>query len=150
MIVGDRQLASAMSMPRSYSAGDSSHMTASGPRDSRPAVAMRERLRHDCLTNLSPAPAGNVRLTGLAGLAEFVGKADPEIAGNAMICAIHQAVFLLKRQIESQGRQFLSEGGFTENLYRQRQRTRRKQRSDTSDTSGAGSGSDDLPPGRGV
>ena len=31
-----------------------------------------------------------------------------------------QAAYLLKRQIESQGRTFLREGGFTENLYRRR------------------------------
>ncbi len=76
------------------------------PKESREAVAMRERLRHDHVTNLPPAPAGTVRLTGLAGLADFVGHADAEIAGNAMVCAIHQAVYLLKRQVESQGRKF--------------------------------------------
>jgi hypothetical protein len=68
-------------------------------KDSREARAMRERLRHDHLERLPPAPAGTVRLTGLAGLAEFVGKADPEITANAMICAIHQATYLLRRQI---------------------------------------------------
>jgi len=63
---------------------------------------------------------GTVRLTGLAGLADFVREAAPEIAANAMICAIHQAAYLLKRQIESQGRAFLQQGGFTENLYKHR------------------------------
>ena len=48
------------------------------PKDSREAVAMRERLRHDHVANLPPAPQGKVRLTGLAGLAEFVAKAEPE------------------------------------------------------------------------
>ena len=98
------------------------------PKDSREALAMRERLRHDRAANLPPAPQAKVRLTGLAGLTEFVAKADPEIAANAMICAIHQAVYLLKRQIESQGRQFMKEGGFTENMYRQRQMKRSQQR----------------------
>jgi four helix bundle suffix protein len=94
------------------------------PKDSREALAMRERLRHDQIANLLPAPQGKVRLTGLGGLADFVAKAEPELAGNAMICAVHQAVYLLKRQIESQGRRFLEEGGFTENMYRQRQKAR--------------------------
>ncbi len=98
------------------------------PKDSREALAMRERLRHDRAANLPPAPQAKVRLTGLAGLTEFVAKADPEIAANAMICAIHQAVYLLKRQIESQGRQFMKEGGFTENMYRQRHMKRSQQR----------------------
>ncbi len=93
-------------------------------KDCREARLMRERLRSDVVANLPAAPAGTVRLTGLAGLADFVGKADPELAGNAMLCAIHQSVYLLKRQIESQGRRFLKEGGFAENLYRQRKQQR--------------------------
>ena len=58
-----------------------------------------------------------------------------------MICAIHQAVFLLKRQIESQGRRFLKEGGFSENMYRHTEKARfegpRSNRSDKSDKSDA-------------
>lgn len=102
------------------------------PKDSREALAMRERLRHDRVKELPAAPTGTVRLTGLAGLAEFVGKAEPEIAANAMLCAINQAVYLLKRQLESQGRRFLEEGGFTEKLYRERVKAR-KSKSDRSD-----------------
>lgn len=106
------------------------------PKESREARAMRERLRADEIANLAPAPTGKVRLTGLAGLADFVAKADPELAGNAMLCAVNQAVYLLKRQIESQGRRFLKQGGFTENLYRRRKAARaRGQKSDTSDRS---------------
>ena len=52
-----------------------------------------------------------------------------------MICAIHQAVFLLKRQIESQGRRFLKEGGFSENMYRQRQKARQRRAAEKSDKS---------------
>jgi len=103
------------------------------PKDSRPALAMRERLRHDHVADLPPAPPGTVRLTGLAGLADFVGQADVEIAANAMICAIHQAVYLLKRQIDAQGRQFTEEGGFSEKMYQQRQRARQRKKSDGAD-----------------
>ncbi len=121
-------------------------------KDSRPAVAMRERLRHDHVANLPPAPPGTVRLTGLAGLADFVGQADAEIAANAMICAIHQAVYLLKRQIEAQGRQFNEEGGFSEKMYRQRQKARqrnkRADKSDKSDGSDPSDGSDKSPRSR--
>jgi restriction system protein len=94
------------------------------PKESRESRAMRERLREDHVANLPPAPAGKVRLTGLAGLADFVAKAEPELAANAMLCAVNQAVYLLGRQIESQGRSFLQEGGFTEDLYRRRQQAR--------------------------
>ena len=50
---------------------------------------MRERLRQDHAANLPPASRGKVRLTGLAGLADFAAKAESELVGNAMICAIH-------------------------------------------------------------
>jgi four helix bundle suffix protein len=85
---------------------------------------MRARLREDHVTDLPATPAGTVRLTGLAGLADFVAKAEPEIAANAMLCAVHQAVYLLNRQLQSQGRSFLESGGFTESLYRRRQQSR--------------------------
>ena len=62
---------------------------------------------HDTAPNLPPASAGRVRLSGLSGLSDFVAKPDPELAANAMLCAINQAAYLLKRQLESQSRDFL-------------------------------------------
>lgn len=56
----------------------------------------------------------------LQELPEFVGKAPPEIAANAMICVINQVAYLLKRQLESLAKNFENTGGFTENLYRTR------------------------------
>ena len=108
-------------------------------KDSREARAMRERLAQDRVEGLPPG----IRLTGLGGLADFVGQAEPEIAANAMVCAVNQAAYLLKRQIESQGRAFLKEGGFTENLYRRRTQARKRpDRSHRSDRSDASDGSD--------
>ncbi len=95
-------------------------------KESPEARAMRARLREEHAANL-PAPAGKVRLTGLAGLANFVAKADPELVGNAMICAINQAVYLLNRQLKSQGEAFVEEGGFTERLYAARNQRRAEQ-----------------------
>jgi four helix bundle suffix protein len=107
------------------------------PKDSREALAMRKRLALDVAPNLPPAAAGIVRLTGLLGLSEFVAKAAPELAANAMLCAVNQAAYLLKRQLESQGGEFLKKGGFTEKLYGARKRNL----SDLSD----GSDSSDKP-----
>ena len=93
------------------------------PKDSREALAMRTRLAKDH----TPVPAsktGIVRLTGLGGLSEFVEKAHPEIAANAMLCAVNQAAYLLKRQLQSQEDAFLKQGGFTENLHAARTRAR--------------------------
>jgi four helix bundle suffix protein len=92
------------------------------PKDSREALAMRARLAQD-RAPLLRARVGVVRLTGLFGLSEFVEKAEPELAANAMICAVNQAAYLLKRQLESQGKTFLEKGGFTEKLYGARKRT---------------------------
>ena len=44
------------------------------PKDSREALVMRARLARDNAPNLPPAPAGGVRLRGLAGLSEFVER----------------------------------------------------------------------------
>jgi restriction system protein len=86
------------------------------PKDSREAKAMRARLAEDHAPAL-PMREGVVRLGGLSGLSEFVDKAAPELAANAMLCAVHQAAYLLRRQLESQGRTFVETGGFTEKLY---------------------------------
>jgi four helix bundle suffix protein len=104
-------------------------------KDSPEALAMRERLKHDAAPELPPASKGTARLTGLAGLSAFVAKATPELAANAMICAVNQAAYLLKRQLESQGRMFAEQGGFTENLYRTRMKARATESSETSDRS---------------
>ena len=103
------------------------------PKDSREALAMRARLAQDHAANLPPAPPGGVRLSGLFGLSEFVAKAAPELVANAMLCAVNQAAYLLKRQLESQGHTFLESGGFTEKLYGARRQGRKSGRSDGSD-----------------
>jgi len=105
------------------------------PKDSREALAMRARLARDHAPDLPPTPAGRMRLRGLAGLSEFVQRAAPELAANAMLCAVNQAAYLLKRQLESQGQTFLESGGFTERLYGARTQARKSDPSDKSDTS---------------
>jgi four helix bundle suffix protein len=106
-------------------------------KDSREARAMRARLAKDVVTDLAPAAPGTVRLTGLLGLSDFVARAAPELAANAMLCAVNQAAYLLKRQLESQGEAFLASGGFTEKLYGARKRGRLSDTSDLSDLSDA-------------
>jgi restriction system protein len=50
---------------------------------------------------------------------------DPDIAANTLICLIHQAGYLLGKQIQKQEQIFVSEGGFTERLYKVRKEARR-------------------------
>jgi len=102
------------------------------PKDAREALAMRARLAQDLVPDLPPAPAGGVRLLGLAGLSEFVERAAPELAANAMLCAVNQAAYLLKRQLESQGAKFVESGGFAEKLHAVRSQRRQSDQSDGS------------------
>ena len=52
---------------------------------------------------------------------------NPETAANAAICLINQANFLLDRQIKAAESQFVRQGGYTENLRRQREDVRKKE-----------------------
>ena len=103
-------------------------------KDAPETMAMRERLKHDLAPDLPPTPDGTVCLTGLAGLVDFIAKAEPEYAANAMLCVINQAAYLLRRQVARQGRDFVAHGGFTEQLYSARVLARSKM-SDGSDRS---------------
>lgn len=93
-------------------------------KDSPEAKAMRERLKHDLAPDLPPAKPGRPLLTGLAGLSVFVREATPELAANAMLCAVNQAAYLLKRQLEKQAREFTEKGGITESLHATRAEAR--------------------------
>jgi len=54
----------------------------------------------------------------------YIATATPEAAANTLICLINQASYLLKRQLQNLEQQFLTQGGFTEKLYRTRQQAR--------------------------
>lgn len=45
---------------------------------------------------------------------------SPESFANCVICLIHQANYLLDRQLESLEKAFVERGGFTENLFKKR------------------------------
>jgi restriction system protein len=49
-----------------------------------------------------------------------IGDASATVAANTLICLIHQATYLLKRQVQRLEARFVEEGGYTENLYRRR------------------------------
>ncbi len=71
--------------------------------------------------------------TFLDGLAALAAEAVPETVANTLICAAHQATYLLRRQLEAQERDFLEQGGFTERLYSARSAARKSDGSDRSD-----------------
>jgi four helix bundle suffix protein len=68
-------------------------------------------------------------LRNLSNLGNLIKKpelpSDPSDAGNFLLTLCHQESFLLFKQIEAMKEKFLQEGGFTENLYKQRSSIRR-------------------------
>jgi len=87
------------------------------PKDSPEALAVRNRFRAE--------PSGMSDSSDKSDLSDL-SEASPEVAANTLICLIHQATYLLRRQMENLERQFLAEGGFTEKLYQARSEQRRR------------------------
>ncbi len=63
----------------------------------------------------------------IARYASWVNHPDPAVVANLLICLIHQANYLLDRQIVALERQFVSEGGYSERLAAARMEYRRAQ-----------------------
>lgn len=57
-----------------------------------------------------------------------IATATAEVAANTLLCLIHQASYLLGRQLQALERQFPEGGGVTERLYQARQQARREPR----------------------
>jgi len=55
----------------------------------------------------------------------YIEASSPEITANTMICLIHQANYLLDRQLRQLEAAFTEEGGFTERLYSARSQARK-------------------------
>jgi four helix bundle suffix protein len=58
---------------------------------------------------------------------------NPAIVANALICLIHQANYLLDRQIQALERDFINEGGYSEQLAAARVKRREQDRTDPTD-----------------
>ena len=67
--------------------------------------------------------------------AQWLDHNDPAIRANALICLIHQANYLLDQQIAALEKQFVEEGGYSEQLAAARleERRKRRDRSDLTD-----------------
>lgn len=65
--------------------------------------------------------------------ARWLENKDPAMVANAVICLIHQANYLLDRQIAGLERQFIEGGGYSEQLAAARIEKRKQNRSDPSD-----------------
>ena len=58
----------------------------------------------------------------------WLANEDPAVVANAIICLIHQANYLLDKQIAGLEKQFIVEGGYTERLAAARIEERARQR----------------------
>ena len=66
--------------------------------------------------------------------ARWLKHADPAVVANTLICLIHQTNYLLDQQISALERDFVQDGGYSEQLAAARMAERRKQdRADQSD-----------------
>lgn len=65
----------------------------------------------------------------------WLSHGDPAVVANAMICLIHQANYLLDQQVRALERQFVTAGGYTEQLAaaRLRERMARNDQADRTD-----------------
>jgi restriction system protein len=63
----------------------------------------------------------------------WLDHADAAVRANALICLIHQANYLLDRQIAALEAAFIEGGGYSEQLATERLRQRRKDQTDRSD-----------------
>ncbi|MGH7872183.1 MAG: four helix bundle suffix domain-containing protein [Candidatus Binatia bacterium] len=61
--------------------------------------------------------------------AYWLEAGDPAVVANTVLCLIHQANYLLDQQIAGLEREFISEGGYTEQLAAARLEERRRQKS---------------------
>ena len=67
----------------------------------------------------------------------WIAHDDPAVVANAVICLIHQANYLLDRQVRGLEKQFVKEGGYSEQLaaarLRERAKTHRSDKTDQAD-----------------
>lgn len=76
----------------------------------------------------------------------WLEHAEGAVRANALICLIHQANYLLDRQIAALEAAFIEEGGYSEQLATERLKQRRKDRSDRTDQTDQSDPTDLRPP----
>lgn len=98
--------------------------------DSAEALAVRtvpQNFRKDQTDQANPSDLTDLTDQERYALyARWLDHADPAIRANALICLIHQANFLLDRQIAALEQAFVEEGGYSEQLATARMAHRRK------------------------
>lgn len=106
-------------------------------KNSAEAMSVRRRFRTANSDSLDPSNSSDKSDSSDPSDPYGMNTATPEEAANTMICLIHQATYLLRRQLQRLEANFLEEGGFTERLYRERKKrlSNPPNQSDPSDSS---------------
>jgi restriction system protein len=99
------------------------HGLAQWAKDDHRALAVREVGRKDRTDRSDPTDQSDEDPYG-----PWLAHADPAVVTNAIICLIHQANYLLDRQIAGLEKQFIQEGGYSERLAAARIEERARQR----------------------
>ncbi|RLE27075.1 MAG: four helix bundle protein [Acidobacteria bacterium] len=94
----------------------------------------RDFLRHKDLVIWEKEDSSALKVRRLAYLEHktyetyrsYIEKGSPETAANTMLCLVHQANYLLDRQLRSLEKAFVDQGGFSERLYRARSHRRNR------------------------
>lgn len=76
---------------------------------------------------------GRERSPDATAYAAWLSHAEPAVVANALICLIHQANYLLDQQISALERDFIHEGGYSENLAAARRAERAREKGDRTD-----------------
>ena len=79
-------------------------------------------------------PSGSDPVAHYKAYARWLEHSDPAVVANTLLCLIHQANYLLDQQISALERDFVQDGGYSEQLAEARLAARQKQ--DQTDPSG--------------
>jgi four helix bundle suffix protein len=101
--------------------------------EARTVRAVAKRFRKDPTDPSDPSDLGDQERW--SHYARWLEHADAGVRANAIICLIHQANYLLDRQIAALEAAFIEGGGYTEQLAAERMRRRKEDQSDPSDPS---------------
>jgi four helix bundle suffix protein len=85
-------------------------------KDAPEARQVREVGRKGEAQRTDPSDPTDRSAEGFGPYAPWLNHDDPGVVANATICLIHQANYLLDRQIAGLERQFIGEGGYSERL----------------------------------
>jgi four helix bundle suffix protein len=91
-------------------------------KDDPQAKAVRQVGRDNPTDQSDPADRADAKT-----YSQWLQHRDPAIVANTLICLIHQANYLLDRQIAGLEQQFISEGGYSERLHAARLQERQRQ-----------------------